>query len=111
MNDEFSWTPQLDTWEAPIYLAIANALAQDIPNGRLAEGRRFPTQRKLANKLGIDFTTVSRPYSGALQDPADRVDFRVKTFGRERDPIPSHCQMGDGFPTCNHRLQRGLANA
>lgn len=58
-----SWTPQLGTREGPIYLSIADALAADIASGRLAEGVRLPTQRKLADDLGIDFTTVSRAYS------------------------------------------------
>lgn len=60
-----SWTPQLSTREGPIYLSIADALAHDIANGRLIEGARLPTQRKLADSLGIDFTTVSRAYSEA----------------------------------------------
>jgi DNA-binding transcriptional MocR family regulator len=60
-----SWTPHLGTREGPIYLSIADALSEDIASGRLAEGVRLPTQRKLADDLGIDFTTVSRAYSEA----------------------------------------------
>ncbi|MGE7370405.1 PLP-dependent aminotransferase family protein [Neorhizobium sp. NPDC001467] len=62
---ETIWTPQLSTREGPIYLSIADALGRDIANGRLAEGARLPTQRKLADSLGIDFTTVSRAYAEA----------------------------------------------
>lgn len=60
-----SWTPRLDTKDSPIYLAIADALATDIASGRLAEGARLPTQRRLADDLDIDFTTVSRAYAEA----------------------------------------------
>jgi len=60
-----SWTPHLGSRDGPIYLSIADALAEDIATGRLAEGVQLPTQRKLADDLGIDFTTVSRAYSEA----------------------------------------------
>jgi len=60
-----SWKPRLGSRGGPIYLAIADALAEDIASGRLTEGARLPTQRKLAEFLGIDFTTVSRAYSEA----------------------------------------------
>ncbi|MBO9123731.1 MULTISPECIES: aminotransferase-like domain-containing protein [unclassified Rhizobium] len=59
------WKPRLGSREGPIYLSIADALSEDIAAGRLAEGVRLPTQRRLAEDLGIDFTTVSRAYSEA----------------------------------------------
>ncbi len=60
-----SWTPKLGSRDGPIYLAIADALAADIASGQLAEGARLPTQRRLAEDLDIDFTTVSRAYGEA----------------------------------------------
>ena len=60
-----TWAPRLDNSGGPIYLAIADALAADIASGRLARGDRLPTQRKLADDLAIDFTTVSRAYAEA----------------------------------------------
>ncbi|PYE31728.1 GntR family transcriptional regulator [Rhizobium sp. PP-WC-1G-195] len=60
-----TWSPKLSTKDGPIYLAIADALAADIASGQLAEGTRLPTQRKLAEDLDIDFTTVSRGYAEA----------------------------------------------
>ncbi|MEX2696943.1 PLP-dependent aminotransferase family protein [Rhizobium mongolense] len=60
-----SWTPTLSTKEGPIYLAIADALAADISCGRLPDGARLPAQRRLADDLGIDFTTVGRAYAEA----------------------------------------------
>ena len=42
------WTPDLKRWGKPHYLAIAEALADDIRTGRLAPGMRLPTQRALA---------------------------------------------------------------
>lgn len=56
------WTPDLKRWGKPHYLAIAEALADDIRTGRLAAGARLPTQRALAEALDLNFTTVSRGY-------------------------------------------------
>ena len=56
------WTPDLKRWGKPHYLAIAEALADDIRTGRLTPGTRLPTQRALAEALDLNFTTVSRGY-------------------------------------------------
>jgi DNA-binding transcriptional MocR family regulator len=56
------WTPNLEKAGGPLYLALAQAIAADITGGVLAPGDRLPPQRKLAGKLGIDFTTVARGY-------------------------------------------------
>lgn len=56
------WTPDLKRWGKPHYLAIAEALAEDIRTGRLTTGTRLPTQRALAEALDLNFTTVSRGY-------------------------------------------------
>jgi len=59
------WTPRLRADSGPVYLAIADALEADIANGRLAQGTRLPAQRALAERLGINFTTVTRAYDEA----------------------------------------------
>ena len=59
------WIPRLDDTGKPRYLAIADAIAQDIQQGRLGSGDRLPPQRRLAASLGLDFTTVSRAYAEA----------------------------------------------
>lgn len=59
------WSPSILEPGKPRYLAIADAIARDIKLGRLADGVRLPPQRKLAEVLGIDFTTVSRAYAEA----------------------------------------------
>jgi hypothetical protein len=57
-----AWIPDLKQWGKPHYLAIVEALAGDIRLGRLTPGTRLPTQRALAETLGLNFTTVSRGY-------------------------------------------------
>jgi DNA-binding transcriptional MocR family regulator len=56
------WNPDLTRSDRPRYLAIADLLAADIERGHLAAGDRLPPQRRLASRLGIDFTTVARGY-------------------------------------------------
>ncbi|MGZ3272444.1 MAG: aminotransferase-like domain-containing protein [Caulobacteraceae bacterium] len=59
------WRPALEGSRRPIYLAIADALAEDVRVGRLAAGQQLPTQRRLARTLGVDLTTVTRAYGEA----------------------------------------------
>lgn len=56
------WIPSIKETGNPVYLAIADAIAADIANGALAPGDRLPPQRRLAARLGVDFTTVARGY-------------------------------------------------
>ena len=60
-----SWTPVLKGRDGPVYLAIADAIASDVEEGRLMPGTRLPAQRALAEILDIDFTTVTRAYAEA----------------------------------------------
>jgi DNA-binding transcriptional MocR family regulator len=59
------WQPDLANRNKPVYLAIADAIAEDVRSGRLAAGHRMPPQRALADRLGLDLTTVSRAYGEA----------------------------------------------
>lgn len=56
------WLPDLTQSDKPRYLAIADRIAADIAAGVLAAGDRLPPQRRLAEVLAIDFTTVARGY-------------------------------------------------
>ena len=65
------WAPQISKLGKPRYLAIADAIAEDIRNGALAPSDRLPPQRKLASRLDIDFTTVARGYVEAKRRGLD----------------------------------------
>jgi DNA-binding transcriptional regulator YhcF (GntR family) len=56
------WTPDLTRFGKPHYKAIADAIAHDMREGRLRVSDRLPPQRDLAERLGINFTTVARGY-------------------------------------------------
>jgi DNA-binding transcriptional MocR family regulator len=78
------WIPALLLDGTPRYVAIAEAIAADIKTGRLGHNDRLPPQRKLALKLGVDFTTVARGYVEAQR--RGLVESRVGqgTFVRSR---------------------------
>jgi len=59
------WAPKLAKGGKPVYLAIADAIADDVRDGVLAPGAKLPPLRALAERLGLDFTTVSRGYGEA----------------------------------------------
>ncbi|AHG93669.1 aminotransferase class I and II (plasmid) [Gemmatirosa kalamazoonensis] len=59
------WNPRLPRGGGPVYRAIADALEADIKAGRLGAGDALPTQRDLAERLGVNFTTVTRAYAEA----------------------------------------------
>lgn len=60
-----TWIPSVEKTNGPMYLSIADAIAEDIKRGVLKPGQRLPPQRALADALNIDFTTVSRAYAAA----------------------------------------------
>ena len=86
------WLPVFSRADRPIYLALAAAIGDDIARGVLVAGRRLPTQRKLADALGIDFTTVSRAYAEAAR--RGLVEGRVGqgTFVRQQRLSPSEAR-------------------
>lgn len=49
----------------PVYLAILEALAEAVRAGELQPGDRLPPQRAVADRLGVDLTTVTRAYAAA----------------------------------------------
>ncbi|MGH0036954.1 MAG: PLP-dependent aminotransferase family protein [Myxococcota bacterium] len=57
------WTPELSHRTGPRYRAIAEALEEEIAEGRLREGSRLPTHRDLADALGVTVGTVTRAYA------------------------------------------------
>lgn len=77
-----SWQPRLSDAGGPLYLAIADALAADLRGGRVTPGQRLPTQRALADALGIDFTTVSRGYAEARRRGLIEATVGRGTFAR-----------------------------
>ncbi|MDZ3995158.1 PLP-dependent aminotransferase family protein [Pseudomonas sp. Teo4] len=61
------WVPRYSDLSQPVYLMIADALEQDIGNGRLAAGDRLPTLKELAESLNVTPGTIGRAYDEAAK--------------------------------------------
>ena len=59
------WKPTIEGRSSPLYLAIADAIADGIGRGELAGGDRLPPHRNLAYDLGVTVGTVTRAYREA----------------------------------------------
>jgi DNA-binding transcriptional MocR family regulator len=118
------WTPAIDASEGPRYLAITEAIARDVAEGRLAPGDRLPPQRQLADRLGIDFTTVARGYveagkRGLVESTIGRGTF-VKRNAQPRDTADPRRQQAVDFsmnmppepddPALLERMREGYAS-
>ena len=94
------WAPPLSRLGKPRYLAIADAIAEDISNGKLAPSDRLPPQRKLARRLDIDFTTVARGYieaqrRGLIESRVGQGTFVRAPAKRRHGPIARHPEIVD----------------
>jgi DNA-binding transcriptional MocR family regulator len=94
------WAPLLSRLGKPRYLAIADAIAEDIRNGKLAPSDRLPPQRKLARRLAIDFTTVARGYieaqkRGLIESRVGQGTFVRAPARRRHGPIARHPEIVD----------------
>ncbi len=97
-----NWKPSFDINSELLYLAIANAISDDIDRGELAMGFKLPTQRDLADQLGVALGTVTRAYSEAERRGLIRGDGRRGTF------VGAH-QTGRSFLTAmSGQVQPGI---
>jgi DNA-binding transcriptional MocR family regulator len=61
------WFPDLTNSRQPVYLAIADAIADAVRLGQLRPGQQLPTCRLLADVLGVNVSTVTRAYREAAR--------------------------------------------
>jgi DNA-binding transcriptional MocR family regulator len=81
------WQPRIARQSGPKYLAIAEALADDIAGGMLAPGTRLPTHRDLAERIGVTVGTVTRAYAEAQRRGLISGEIGRGSFVRRRDVI------------------------
>ena len=74
-----------------MYQAIADALSEDVEEGRLKPGERLPTHRELAKELGVNVVTVTRAYAEAARRGLVEGEVGRGTFvaRREASVVPS----------------------
>lgn len=56
------WCSSIKTGDKPLYIALADALESDIHSGILKPGEKLPPQRELADRLGVNLSTVTRAF-------------------------------------------------
>jgi len=78
------WKPRIQG-NGPIYLELAEAIGRAIVTGELTAGQRLPTQRELAQALGVDLTTVTRGYAQAQRLGHIHSEGRRGSFVRRLD--------------------------
>ena len=59
------WDLKIINTDKSLYIAIADAIERDIRLGILQAGNKMPTHRELANKVGVNVTTITRAYKEA----------------------------------------------
>jgi DNA-binding transcriptional MocR family regulator len=82
----------LTSGDEPIYRQLADAIAERIASGELAGGDRLPPQRRIAQALHINLTTVTRAFS-ALQ----RRGLVASRPGRGTIVVPAHANEAASF--------------
>ncbi len=118
------WSPTLRATGKPRYLEIAEAIKLDIESGILSAGDRLPSQRGVAQDLGVDFTTVSRGYSEAVKQgyiesfvgrgtfvrtPKETSEKADPRRAQEEDPMMNMPPEPDD-PDLVARMEQGLAH-
>ncbi|NVK19027.1 MAG: PLP-dependent aminotransferase family protein [Methylocystaceae bacterium] len=118
-QQDVHWYPHhLDSQKA-VYLAIVEAIEQDLARGVLKGGDKLPAQRQLAARLGIDFTTVTRAYQegkkrGLLVARMGQGTF-VRALQSQENPGDQLIDMGMNIPPLPQdkrlieRMQRDMA--
>jgi len=89
------WEPEISEHSGPRYRAIADAVAEDLANGRLRPGARLPTHRALAERLGVTVGTVSRAYAEAARRGLVTGEVGRGTFVRQ--PTDRYIPLGGAF--------------
>lgn len=86
-----NWKPELRKGTGPIYVAICEALARDIAEGKLRPSDKLPPHRDLAYQLGVTVGTVARAYTeaanrGLVVGEIGRGTF-INDFGNHREDV------------------------
>ena len=90
-----AWNPRLRRSDAPLYLALVDALAADISAGKLRSGDRLPTHRELASTVGASIGTITRAYAEAERRGLTRSKVGNGTFVRDLTDRDSYSPMLD----------------
>lgn len=114
-----SWPLRFVRGGGPRYRQIADFIEGAVAANRMQPGDRLPPQRRLAQHLGVDLTTVTRAYAEAgerglieargplgtfIARPTEQPLQQMLDLGMNMPPLPLGCDLQD-------LLRRGLAKA
>lgn len=115
-DDSIAWIGRLDPAGGPRYLQIADRITQAVAVGTLRPGDRLPPQRRLADLLDIDLTTVTRAYAEARQrNLLDAVTGRGSFIAAQPDAYGPPVDLSMNIPPAPkgvrlaELMQRGIA--
>lgn len=124
-NYPMNWKPSFSELKAPLYIAIAEKLENDIKTGVLPPGTKLPPQRELADFLNVNLSTISRAFKLCAQKGLICATIGNGTFvssdaGANSFLLPEYSspqviEMGSVFPECTsydgitEQLKRMLA--
>lgn len=94
-GNDIEWVPNIQTSDIPYYKQIAQAIEEDIQEGRLLHGAKMPPQRVIANYLGINHGTVTKAYKlceekGLLKGIIGKGTFVSGSAGLSVDMLVDH---------------------
>jgi DNA-binding transcriptional MocR family regulator len=95
-----SWRPQNINIDKPLYIAVADALEQDIRAGVLKPGQKLPTQRELSELIGANLSTITRAFRecelrGLISATVGRGTYVASDINVEVSLAPSEEQRSD----------------
>jgi DNA-binding transcriptional MocR family regulator len=110
------WIARLDPAAGPRYLQIADHITQAVAAGALRPGDRLPPQRRLADLLDVDLTTVTRAYAEARRrNLLDAVTGRGSFVAAQPEPFGPPVDLSMNIPPAPkgvrlaELMQRGMA--
>lgn len=102
------WNPTINKDGKPLYIALADALESDIKSGILKPGEKLPPQRELADRIGVNLSTVTRAFrvcelKGLISGTVGRgtfvaSDVKVSLSMISQDKTPDIIEMGQVLP-------------
>ena len=111
-----AWLRRLDAAGGPRYLQIVDLIGEAVAAGQLRPGDRLPPQRRLAEWLGVDLTTVTRAYAEARhRNLLDAVTGRGSFISARRELAGPALDLSMNIPPAPkgvrlaELMQRGLA--
>lgn len=102
------WLPDIEARSGPRYLAIADALADDIRRGVVTAGTRLPTHRELAYQLGVTVGTVSRAYGVADRKGLTHGEVGRGTYVRDTAGVDAETGFFIRIPEESNHIDFGL---